>query len=68
MKPITEDFSVGETVNVHKKDNFDMFNDDFTGTIREIRDNTIMVVDQDDECAVCDPDQLSFNTDAIMHS
>ena len=61
-----EMISVHDRVNVHKKDNSDMFNHDFTGTVIDKNALYIIVEDQDGECFTVDPDQLTFNTDEIM--
>lgn len=58
---------VGSTVNVeHRAD--DMFNHDFTGQIAGIHGEFITVVDGDGDHWDCDPEQLSHNTDDIMHN
>ncbi len=69
-KNTIEDFEVGMEVNVeHQPD--DLFNHDFTGIVTAIRpgsvDGYVSVKDQDDDVWDCDPRQLSYCTDAIMH-
>lgn len=60
-------FSVGDTVNVHRKDENDNFNHDFTGTIIKITPEYVEVKDQEDDVFCVDFDQISFNTDDVMH-
>jgi hypothetical protein len=68
MKQCTEWFSVGQTVNVLKgEDGQDMFNNDFTGTVKEINAEYVVVEDQDGDCWSVEPAQLMVNTDDIMH-
>ena len=59
---------VGMRVNVERR-NGDQFNHDFTGTIKEVHSDRglVIVEDQDGDCWDCEPDQLSHNTDDIMH-
>ena len=61
-----DDFGRGQQVNVFRKEG-DQFNHDFTGTVYEITDRYVIVQDQDGDCWSCDPDQLGYNTDEIMH-
>lgn len=53
-------------VNVKATDD-DIFHD-FTGTIIGIHGDYIMVQDQDEQVFDCYPDQLTPNTDYIMHA
>lgn len=63
-----EAFSVHDKVNVHRKDEHDMFIHDFTGTVIDKNATFIIVEDQDGDCFTVDPDQLTFNTDEVMHA
>ena len=58
-------FSIGQTVNAHPKDGD--FEHSFTGTVISKEKGFIQVRDQDDDVFDCDPDQLTVNTDDIMH-
>lgn len=60
-------FSVGDTVNVRRQDEHDMFNHGFTGRVIDKNAIYVIVEDQDGDCFSCNPEQLSFNTDDIMH-
>lgn len=66
MKDIQDYFMVGSEVNVTARPD-DMFNHDFTGTVIGYKDEFVQVRDQDDDVWDCEPSQLEFNTDAIMH-
>lgn len=59
-------FSVGDNVNVKSKPD-DIFND-FTGHVKEINNEYIIVEDQDGDCWSCDPDQATHSSDDIMHA
>jgi hypothetical protein len=61
-----DEFGVGEKVNV-KRLMDDMFNHDFTGTVKSVGEKFVVVEDQDGDCWDCIPAQLSHNTDDIMH-
>jgi len=61
-----EDISINQKYNVHKKDNFDMFNHDFVGTAIQITATNVIVEDQEGECFTVDVDQLTPNTDEVM--
>lgn len=62
-----EDFTNSDAVNVEAMvDNF--FAHDFTGTVKGINGNFVVVEDQDGNWWDCDPRQLSHNTDNIMHA
>lgn len=63
-----DEFGIGDTVNVTRLMD-DQFNHDFTGHVKAKRPehNLITVEDQDGDCWDCIPDQLSHNTDDIMH-
>lgn len=63
-----EDFEIGQTVNVHKKDDdSDLFNHDFTGTVHSIGTEFICVVDQEENYHDVEPCQLTYNSDEHMH-
>src|SRR5579862_120780 len=57
---------VGAKVNVAHQPG-DMFNHNFTGTIKGIHGEFITVEDQDGDAWDCSPYQLTFNSDAYMH-
>jgi hypothetical protein len=61
-----DEFGIGEKVNVHRLMD-DLFDHDFTGTVHSKTDKFVVVEDQDGDCWDCIPDQLSHNTDDIMH-
>lgn len=65
MKDTQDYFPVGTTVNVKPWPN-DYFHD-FTGTVIGHKGELVQVRDQDDDVFDCDPEQVSFNTDDIMH-
>lgn len=65
MNKTLEDFHVGQSVNVTALPN-DLFHN-FTGTVKEVNAVYIIVTDQDGDCYDCEPNQLSANTDEIMH-
>jgi len=69
LKNTIGDFSIGETVNVESTV-YDIFLNDFTGTVKGFRfsEGLVVVEDQDGDCWSCIPDQLSHNTDNIMHA
>ena len=64
-KNTLEDFSIGDTVNVDPMEN-DLF-DNFTGRIIARRGAFFIVEDQEGEAWDCFPEQISHNTDDIMH-
>jgi hypothetical protein len=49
-------------VNVEYRDG-DMFTHDFTGTVKAIRNDNIIVEDQDGDCWEVEADQVSFCSD-----
>lgn len=57
-----EFFSRGDRVNVTARSD-DMFFNDFTGHVVGFSDEFVLVNDQNDECWVCDPEQLELNND-----
>ena len=61
-----EDFNVGQQVNVTYKPG-SLFDHNFTGYVKEVNVEYVVVEDQGGDCWSCDPDQLSFSTDDIMH-
>lgn len=58
----TEYFGKGDSVNVKYCDG-DMFTHDFTGTVKAIRNDNIIVADQDGDCWEVESDQVSFCSD-----
>lgn len=66
MDDFKDIFGIGTTVNVKAHPTDDVFND-FTGTVTGYKDQFVQVRDQDDNVWDCDPEQLKFNTDAILH-
>jgi hypothetical protein len=64
-KNTLEDFGIGDQVNVEAMEN-DAFND-FTGRIIGRRGNFFVIEDQEEEAWDCLPEQVSVNTDDIMH-
>ena len=58
----TEYFGKGDSVNVEYRDG-DMFTHDFTGTVKAIRNDNIIVEDQDGDCWEVEADQVSFCSD-----
>ena len=60
-------FSVNDAVNVFPKYNDELFNHQFIATVIDKNATYIIVEDQDGDCFTVDPDQISHNTDAIMH-
>jgi hypothetical protein len=62
-----DEFSVNDCVNVFPKYEGDEFTEQFVGTVIDKIANRIIVEDEDGEVFTLDPDQVSFNTDAIMH-
>lgn len=65
LENIQESFAVGDNVNVIAKRG-DIFHD-FTGHIKEINGEYIVVEDQDGDCQSCDIDQIEYSSDDIMH-
>ena len=65
MKKTLDMFGVGNVVNAHPK-NGD-FDHTFTGIVIGHKQGFVQVRDQDGDVFDCEPDQLSFNTDDIMH-
>jgi hypothetical protein len=59
VRPCTRIFSKGESVDVKSRKN-DIFHD-FTGTIKEINNEYVVVEDQDGDCFSVDPEQLSYH-------
>jgi hypothetical protein len=62
-----EDIVIGQYYNVHKKDDADMFTHGFVGSVIDKNATHIIVEDQDGDTFTVDPDQLTPNTDEIMH-
>jgi hypothetical protein len=68
-------FSAGNNVNVRWKKG-DMFNNDFTGHVKDIsikctiveEQEYVIVEDQAGDCWSCDPDQVTHSSDDIMHN
>ena len=56
----TDYFAKGDKVNVKARID-DLFTNDFTGTVVEIKSKTIVVRDQDDDCWEVDAEQLTKN-------
>jgi hypothetical protein len=67
MKMELKDFGVGQQVNVEWREG-DMFEHNFTGYVKEVNNEYIIVEDQDGDCWDCLPDQLEFSSDYIMHN
>lgn len=63
--PCTEDFSVGEKVNVIPKEK--TIYKRFTGIIQEINTEYVVVESEDGEKFSVAPEELSCNTDDIVH-
>ena len=61
-----EDFTPGEQVNVERWQG-DIFNHNFTGTVKEVNAEYVVVVDQDGDCFSVEPEQLTFSSDEVMH-
>ncbi len=61
-----EYFSKGQTVNVEQRDG-DLFNHNFTGTVKRISNGLIIVEDQDGDCWEVEFDQVSHCSDEYMH-
>lgn len=59
-------FSKGTSVNVTYR-NGDLFNHDFTGTVKDHRHGNIVVEDQDGDCWEVEPSQVSFCSDEYIH-
>lgn len=66
MTPNIDFFGKGDHVNVTHRDG-DMFPRDFTGTITEVRSDTILVEDQDGDCWEVESNQISFCSDKYFH-
>jgi hypothetical protein len=62
-----DNLSKGMAVNVEWIEG-DMFEHDFTGIVKDIHGEYVIVEDGDGDCWDCEPSQLSLNTDDIMHS
>jgi hypothetical protein len=60
-----EDFAVGQNVNVESLPG-DLF-ESFTGHVKEVNNRYIIVEDQAGDCFDCEPSQLTFSSDDIMH-
>ena len=61
------DIEVGKQYNVHKRDEYDLFNHTFVGTVLHVGRFSVSVEDQDGDIFDVEPDQLTVNTDDIMH-
>ena len=57
-----ECYGKGNRVNVEYRDG-DLFTHNFTGTVVGIKDNEVVVEDQDGDCWQVDADQVSFCSD-----
>lgn len=66
MKDTQDYFTVGTAVNVTARPG-DMFTHNFTGTVKGYHGEFVTVEDQDGDCWDCEPEQLEFNTDSVMH-
>lgn len=62
-----DDIVVGQKYNVHKKDDSDLFNHDFVGTVIQHCPTDVIVEDMDGDCFNVNSNQLTPNTDDIMH-
>jgi len=73
MNNTAEDFSKGERVNVEPMPN-DLFDHPFTGYVVGFKQGDtssgtfVQVKDMDDDVWDCCPEQVSSNTDEIMHA
>ena len=54
-----EDIVIGQSYNVYKKDESDLFDHEFVGTVIDKNADRIIIEDQDGECFTVDPDQLT---------
>lgn len=65
QKLTLEDFHIGQLVNVHSRHD-DMFAD-FTGRVKSVGTVDVVIEDQDGDCFSCEPLQLTFSSDEVMH-
>ena len=66
MNNTNETFGKGDCVNVSYREG-DMFSHNFTGQVVGNHGDYVTVEDQDGDCWDCEPSQLKFSSDEIMH-